>query len=149
VTELYFLLSLRLHCKHGCNTLHLYAFFASFLVLSSTFSLLDIFILVNNQPSSSPSLSPSIIMTSSSPAPDIASLSLSSHPPLQRLHDTYDYDGTGTGNLRPQYHFATSPPLPPSQPPFQSLSMNQSPLKNKTSRAALPSVRPLFFFSHR
>jgi hypothetical protein len=82
-------------------------------------------------------------MTSSSPTPDIASLSLSSQS-HQRLHDIYDYDGTGIGNVRPQYHFATSPPLPPSQPPFQPLSMNQSPLKSKTSRAALPSVRSVF-----
>lgn len=90
-----------------------------------------------------PPESPSIIMTSSSPTPDIGSLSLSSQPPHQRLHDTYDYDGTG--NVRPTYHFATSPPLPPSQPPFQPLSMNQSPVKPKTPRAALPSVRSPFF----
>jgi hypothetical protein len=99
----------------------------------------------HRQQSSSLSLSPSIIMTSSSPTPDISSLSLSSQPPHQRLHDTYDYDGTGTGNIRAPYHFATSPPLPPSQPPFQPLSMNQSPLKTKTARAGLPSVCPLFF----
>lgn len=79
------------------------------------------------------------IMTSSSPTPDIASLSLSSQSSHQRLHDTYDFDGTGTGNGRPQYHYATSPPAPPSQSPFLPLSMNQSPLKNKTSRAGLPS----------
>ena len=84
------------------------------------------------------------IMTSSSPTPDIASLSLSSQS-HQRLHDTYDFDGTGTGNGRPQYHYATSPPAPPSQSPFIPLSMNQSPLKNKPSRAGLPSVCPPFF----
>lgn len=84
-------------------------------------------------------------MTSSSPTPDIASLSLSSQS-HQRLHDTYDFDGTGTGNVRPQYHYATSPPAPPSQSPFLPLSMNQSPLKTKTSRAGLPSVRRPFFF---
>ncbi|KAI9466036.1 hypothetical protein BJY52DRAFT_1201717 [Lactarius psammicola] len=77
-------------------------------------------------------------MTSSSPTPDIASLSLSSQPPHQRLHDTYDYDGT-SGSVRPQYHFATSPPVPPGQPPFHPLSMNQPPLKNKTNRAGLPT----------
>ncbi|KAI0282149.1 hypothetical protein BGY98DRAFT_912678 [Russula aff. rugulosa BPL654] len=77
-------------------------------------------------------------MTSSSPTPDIGSLSLSSQS-HQRLHDTYDFDGTGTGNGRPQYHYATSPPAPPSQSPFLPLSMNQSPLKNKPSRAGLPS----------
>lgn len=88
--------------------------------------------------------SPSIVMTSSSPTPDIASLSLSSQPTHQRLHDTYDFDGTGI-NVRPPYHFATSPPVPSSQSPFHPLSMNQSPLKTKTSRAGLPSVRSLFF----
>jgi hypothetical protein len=82
------------------------------------------------------------IMTSSSPTPDIASLSLSSQSTHQRLHDTYDFDGTG--NVR-QYHYATSPPAPPSQSPFLPLSMNQSPLKSKTARAGLPSVRPPFF----
>jgi hypothetical protein len=76
------------------------------------------------------------IMTSSSPTPDIASLSLSSQSTHQRLHDTYDFDGTG--NVR-QYHYATSPPAPPSQSPFLPLSMNQSPLKSKTARAGLPS----------
>jgi hypothetical protein len=84
------------------------------------------------------------IMTSSSPTPDLASLSLSSQS-SQRLHDTYDFDGTGTGNGRPQYHYATSPPAPPSQSPFLPLSMNQSPLKSKTSRAGLPSVCPPCF----
>ncbi|KAI0306734.1 hypothetical protein B0F90DRAFT_1814579 [Multifurca ochricompacta] len=78
-------------------------------------------------------------MTSSSPAPDIASLSLSSQSSHQRLHDTYDFDGSGTGNIRPQYHFATSPHVPPGQPPFNPLSMNQSPLKSKPARAGLPS----------
>ena len=85
-------------------------------------------------------------MTSSSPTPDIASLSLSSQSTHQRLHDTYDFDGTGSGNVR-QYHYATSPPAPPSQSPFLPLSMNQSPLKSKPSRAGLPSVRPLFFLT--
>ena len=84
-----------------------------------------------------------IVMTSSSPTPDISSLSLSSHPTHQRLHDTYDYDGT-SGDVRSQYHFATSPPVPQGQPLFQPLSMNQSPLKSKPSRAGLPTVRLLF-----
>ncbi|KAI0256520.1 hypothetical protein BJV78DRAFT_285543 [Lactifluus subvellereus] len=75
----------------------------------------------------------------SSPTPDIASLSLASQPTHQRLHDTYDYDGTGAGNVRPPYHFATSPHGLPSQSPFTPLSMNQSPLKNKPARAGLPS----------
>ena len=83
-----------------------------------------------------------IVMTSSSPTPDIASLSLSSQPPHQRLHDTYDYDGT-PGDLRPQYHFATSPPVPSGQPLFHPLSMNQPLKNNKTTRAGLPTVRLL------
>jgi hypothetical protein len=88
-----------------------------------------------------------IIMNSSSPTPDIASLSLTS-PPHQRLHDTYEFDGTGPGNVRPQYHFATSPHVPQTnQPPFNPLSMNQSPLKSKTARSGLPSVRFPFCFS--
>ncbi|KAH9981467.1 hypothetical protein BGW80DRAFT_1163040 [Lactifluus volemus] len=74
-------------------------------------------------------------MTSSSPTPDIASLSLASSSPHQRLHDNYDYDG----NVRTQYHFATSPPVPSSQASFNPLNMNQSPLKSKPVRAALPS----------
>lgn len=118
------------------HTPHFYAFF-----FASHFLLVPD-IPTNNQPCPRP---PSIVMTSSSPTPDISSLSLSS----QRLHDTYDYDGTGAGNIRPQYHFATSPPVPPSQSsPFHPLSMNQSPLKTKTSRAGLPSVRSLSFSPH-
>jgi hypothetical protein len=84
----------------------------------------------------------------SSPTPDISLLSLSSQPSHPRLHDTYDYDPSA-GNLRPQYHFATAPPVPPGQPPYNPLSMNQPPKNNKTSRAGLPSVRlllpPRFF----
>jgi hypothetical protein len=82
-------------------------------------------------------------MTSSSPTPDIASLSLASSSPHQRLHDNYDYDG----NVRTQYHFATSPPVPSSQASFNPLNMNQSPLKSKPVRAALPSVCAFLFFS--
>jgi len=129
--------------------------FASYSSLPCSFSLLvrspEYLHRHNRQRQSSLSPSPSIIMTSSSPTPDIASLSLSSQPTHPRLHDTYDYDGTGAGNVRPQYHFATAPHVPPVQPPFNPLSMNQSlnqsPLKNKTARAGLPSVRPIFFFS--
>lgn len=90
-------------------------------------------------------------MTSSSP-PDIASLSLSSQPPHQRLHDPYDYDGT-PGDVRSPYHFATSPPVPSGQPLFNPLSMNQPPKNNKTTRSGLPTVRLLspflsvFFFA--
>ncbi|KAI0273847.1 hypothetical protein BC834DRAFT_855839 [Gloeopeniophorella convolvens] len=90
-------------------------------------------------PSSFSSSPDSPIMTSSSSTPDLASLSLSSQPSHQRLHDTYDYDGTGPGNARPQYHFATSPHAPAGQPIFNPLSMSQSPLKNKPVRAGLPS----------
>ncbi|KAI9067070.1 hypothetical protein FKP32DRAFT_1564539 [Trametes sanguinea] len=81
-------------------------------------------------------------MTSSSSTPDIAqqvaTLSLGSQPPQQRLHDTYDYEGNAGGNGRSPYHYATSPPIPaPSQ--YNPLGMNQSPLKNKPSRAGLPT----------
>ena len=77
----------------------------------------------------------------SSPTPDISLLSLSSQPSHQRLHDTYDYDGS----VRPQYHFATAPPVPPGQgQPYNPLSMNQPLKNNKTSRAGLPSVCLLF-----
>ena len=87
----------------------------------------------------------------SSPTPDISLLSLSSQPSHQRLHDTYDYDGSG--NVR-QYHYATAPPVPPGQPPFNPLSMNQPLKNNKTARAALPTVRllsppsPHLFFAY-
>ncbi|RDB21021.1 hypothetical protein Hypma_011391 [Hypsizygus marmoreus] len=74
-------------------------------------------------------------MTSS--PPDISSLSLSSRPSQQRLHDTYDYEGNS--NSRPQYHFATSPGIQ-AQSPYNALtSMSQSPLKNKPVRSALPT----------
>ena len=80
-------------------------------------------------------------MTSSS-TPDIAAqvatLSLGTQP-QQRLHDTYDFDGGAGGNGRNPYHFSTSPPIP-AQSQYNPLGMNQSPLKNKASRAALPSV---------
>lgn len=83
-------------------------------------------------------------MTSSSSTPDIASqvatLSLSSQPSQQRLHDTYDFEGNAAGNGRNPYSYATSPPIP-AQSQYNPLGMNPSPLKNKASRAALPSVR--------
>ncbi|KAJ3995680.1 hypothetical protein F5050DRAFT_1825409 [Lentinula boryana] len=69
-------------------------------------------------------------MTSS--PPDISSLSLSSQ---QRLHDSYEYEGSG-GN-RPQYHFATSPGIP-IQSQYNPLTTGQSPLK-KPVRGGLPS----------
>ncbi|KAH0584113.1 hypothetical protein H2248_009682 [Termitomyces sp. 'cryptogamus'] len=73
-------------------------------------------------------------MTSS--PPDISSLSLSSHSSQQRLNDNYDYEGNN--NARPQYHFATSPGIH-SQSSYNPLSLNQSPLKNKPIRSALPT----------
>lgn len=80
------------------------------------------------------------IMTSS--PPDISSLSLSSHPSQQRLNDSYDYEGNT--NARPQYHFATSPGIH-SQSSYNPLGLNQSPLKNKPIRGALPTVsHPIF-----
>ena len=87
--------------------------------------------------------------TSTSSTPDIASLSLSSKPSQQRLHDTYDYDGStpasGAGNnngTRNPYHFSTSPPIP-AQSQYNPLNLSQSPLKNKTMRGGLPTVSPL------
>ncbi|PSR88856.1 hypothetical protein PHLCEN_2v5005 [Hermanssonia centrifuga] len=77
-------------------------------------------------------------MTSTSSTPDISSLSLSSKPSQQRLHDTYDYEGTGSGNGRNPYHFSTSPPIP-VQSQYNPLGISQSPLKNKTMRGGLPS----------
>ncbi|RDX42688.1 hypothetical protein OH76DRAFT_88587 [Lentinus brumalis] len=81
-------------------------------------------------------------MTSSSSTPDIASqvaaLSLSSQPSQQRLHDTYDFESNVAGNGRNPYQYATSPPIS-AQSQYNPLGMNPSPLKNKASRAALPS----------
>ncbi|CAL1703995.1 unnamed protein product [Somion occarium] len=74
--------------------------------------------------------------TSSTP-PDISSLSLSSQPSQQRLHDSYDYEGGG-GNGRNPYHYSTSPPIP-AQSQYNPLSLSQSPLKNKPIRSGLPS----------
>jgi len=79
--------------------------------------------------------------SSPSPTPDIASLSLSSKPSRQRIHDSYDYEGNGgNGGARSQYHYSTSPPIP-AQSQYNPLTLNQSPLKNKTMRGGLPSVR--------
>ena len=70
--------------------------------------------------------------------PDISSLSLSSRPSQQRLHDTYDYDANSVN--RSSFHFATSQGL--SQSPYNPLtSINQSPIKNKPVRSAIPTVR--------
>ncbi|KAG2149299.1 hypothetical protein DEU56DRAFT_851567 [Suillus clintonianus] len=65
----------------------------------------------------------------SSPTPDIASLSL--NPQSQRLHDTYDYDQSA----RQQYQFNQQ--LSPQYNPLGG--MNPSPLKMKPIRAALPT----------
>jgi len=82
---------------------------------------------------------------SPSSTPDIASLSLSSKPSRQRIHDSYEYEGNGgNGGARSQYHYSTSPPIP-AQSQYNPLTLNQSPLKNKTMRGGLPSVR--FFFA--
>ncbi|KAI0948383.1 hypothetical protein AcV7_009141 [Taiwanofungus camphoratus] len=77
-------------------------------------------------------------MTSSSSTPDISTLSLTSQPSQQRLHDTYDYEGNGGGNGRSPYHYSTSPPIP-AQSQYNPLGMNQSPLKNKAVRGGLPT----------
>ncbi|KIK95861.1 hypothetical protein PAXRUDRAFT_11193 [Paxillus rubicundulus Ve08.2h10] len=73
----------------------------------------------------------------SSPAPDISSLSLSSHP-SQRLNDSYDYEGPGIGNGRQHYQFATSPPIP-AHSQYNPLNMSPSPLKIKPARGGLPT----------
>ena len=73
------------------------------------------------------------IMTTS-PTPDISSLSLSTQPSLQRLNDTHDYDG------RQQYQFSTSPPIS-AQSLYNPLNISPSPLKIKPVRGGLPTVR--------
>jgi hypothetical protein len=83
-------------------------------------------------------------MSSASSTPDISSLSLSHKPSQQRLHENYDYEGNISGNGRPQYHYSTSPPIP-AQSQYNPLTLNQSPLKNKTVRGGLPSVCVLIF----
>lgn len=80
----------------------------------------------------------------SSPS-DIATLSSSFSQ--QRLDDNYDYDGTSNAT-RQQYHFATSPGIQ-IQSQYNPLTSGQSPLKNKSLRGGLPTVRfpdfsPLF-----
>lgn len=88
-------------------------------------------------------------MTSTSPTPDISTLSLSSKPSQQRLHEAYDYEGTASGNGRSQYHFSTSPPIP-AQSQYNPLGgLSQSPLKNKTLRGGLPSVCTFFVTTYR
>lgn len=82
-------------------------------------------------------------MTSTSSTPDISTLSLSSKPSQQRLHDTYDYEGSASGNGRTPYHFSTSPPIH-AHSQYNPLGLSQSPLKNKTMRGGLPSVSYLF-----
>lgn len=79
--------------------------------------------------------------SSASSTPDIASLSLSSKRSQQLIHDSYDYEGNGgNAGARSQYHYSTSPPVP-AQSQYNPLTLNQSPLKNKTMRGGLPSVR--------
>ncbi|KAF8078169.1 hypothetical protein FPV67DRAFT_1557558 [Lyophyllum atratum] len=63
-------------------------------------------------------------MTSS--PPDISSLSLSSRPSQQRLHDTYDYEGNNHSNTRPPHFFQTSPALSIHALPTQWLDNNSS-----------------------
>ncbi|KAF8589947.1 hypothetical protein K439DRAFT_1404167 [Ramaria rubella] len=73
-------------------------------------------------------------MTSTS-TPDISSLTLSPQRSQQRPNENYEtYDG------RSPYHYSTSPPvMPGGQNPFNTTQVAQSPLKNKPSRAGLPS----------
>ncbi|KAF8919552.1 hypothetical protein CPB85DRAFT_1277086 [Mucidula mucida] len=71
-------------------------------------------------------------MTSS--PPDLSTLTL--NPQQQRLHDTYDYDGSGGG--RPHYHYATSPGIP-IQSQYNPLTTGQSPNKKQPLRGGLPT----------
>ncbi|KAG8217221.1 hypothetical protein J3R82DRAFT_5307 [Butyriboletus roseoflavus] len=73
-----------------------------------------------------------------SPTPDMSSLSLNTQPSQQRLNDTYDYDGSASGNGRQQYHFTTSPPIS-AQSLYNPLNMSPSPLKMKPLRGGLPT----------
>jgi hypothetical protein len=68
-----------------------------------------------------------------SPTPDMSSLSLNTQPSLQRLNDTHDYDGR-------QFQY-TSPPIS-AQSLYSPLNITPSPLKIKPLRGALPTVRP-------
>ncbi|CCM03839.1 uncharacterized protein FIBRA_05988 [Fibroporia radiculosa] len=78
-------------------------------------------------------------MTSSSSTPDISTLSLTSQPSQQRLHDAYDYEGNVGGNAKTPYHYSTSPPIP-AQSQYNPIGMGQSPLKNRpVLRGGLPS----------
>ena len=74
--------------------------------------------------------------------PDI-SLQIS---PQRRINDSYDYDGDSDGNIRPHYHFSTSPAIP-AQSPISQFNLTQTPLKKQTqARAGIPSVCDQFFF---
>ncbi|KAF9234777.1 hypothetical protein BU15DRAFT_65410 [Melanogaster broomeanus] len=73
----------------------------------------------------------------SSPTPDISSLSLNTQPSHQRLNDNYDYEGSGIGNTR-HYQFATSPAIS-AQSQYNPLNMTPSPLKIKPLRGGLPT----------
>lgn len=68
--------------------------------------------------------------------PDLSQLSLQSH---QRIHDSYDYDGSN--HNRHQYHFATTSAIPTQSQYNPLVPMTQSPLKNKPVRSGLPAVR--------
>ncbi len=82
------------------------------------------------------------VMTSTSPTPDSLPSSISPQPAQQRPHDPYDYD-LGGGRLssqQQQFHFQTSPAIT-GRWAYNPLGLNTSPLKNKSSRAGLPTVR--------
>ena len=117
---------------------------------AATFSLLVLSLrfttrLLIPHPRSSQNETQSVMSSSASSTPDISSLSLSSKPSQQRIHDSYDYEGNGgNGGARSQYHYSTSPPIP-AQSQYNPLTLNQSPLKNKTMRGGLPSVRFFLF----
>ena len=74
------------------------------------------------------------IMTSSSVSPhDIAALSRSAQS-MSTPHDSYDYDPQS------QRQFFQTSPAVHAQSHYSQIGLNQSPLKNKSSRAGLPAV---------
>lgn len=76
-------------------------------------------------------------MTSTSPTPDISALSISPQP---SPYDEYELGGVRLPSHQQQFHFQTSPAITGPMA-YNPLGMNTSPLKNKSSRAGLPTVR--------
>lgn len=72
-----------------------------------------------------------------SPTPDMSTLSLNTQ---QRLNDIHDYDGSAPPSARQQYQFSTSPPIS-AQSHYNPLNVSPSPLRIKPPRSGLPTVR--------